>query len=149
MCSSLLQFYNATSVDYPCGMSPYSTPLLTRLRRHRGLWALAMAVLMIKLVAGTVCLTDGPGSAVAARSTVAASASGVMDVAASAAAADDVGDCLLGEAGDCHCACAHTMPMPATAPLCIARVAAHFTSPAVHAGFAAAMTGSLLRPPIA
>ena len=36
------------------------TPLLVRLRRHRGLWVLAVAVLLIKLATGTICLADGP-----------------------------------------------------------------------------------------
>lgn len=127
-------------------MSRTSPPLLTRLRRHRGLWVLAMAVLMIKLVAGTICLTDGPGKGVVAQTTIASIA---VNAAAGEAAADDLGGCLLGEAGDCHCACAHTMPLPATAPLSIARVDAHFDLRSIRAGFAPASIGSLLRPPIA
>lgn len=121
-------------------------PLLTRLRRHRGLWVLAMAVLMIKLVAGTVCLTDGPRTGVAVQTTMAVDPTVVVDPAS---AADNADACSLGEAGDCHCACAHTMPMPATAVLSIGKVASHFESPTIYSSVAPALTGSLLRPPIA
>ena len=40
-------------------MSRSVPTLLTRLRRHRGLWVLVMAVLLIKLVSGSVCVADG------------------------------------------------------------------------------------------
>ena len=40
-------------------MSSSAMPLLKRLRRHRGLWVLVMAVLLIKLVSGSVCVADG------------------------------------------------------------------------------------------
>lgn len=130
---------------------PRSAPsLLSRLRRHRGLWVLAVAMLLIKLAAATICLTDGPGKRVATQATtISASTSATMTTASVDALADNAGDCLLGEGGDCHCACAHTMPMPATAPPPIARMDAHFDSPAIHSGFALATIGSLLRPPIA
>lgn len=144
-----MEFHNALLVIYPRLMSRPHSPLLTRLRRHRGLWVVAMAVMMIKLVAGTLCLADGPEKSVVAQTTITAA---VANLAVDTAVSDatDVADaCVLGEAGDCHCACAHTMPMPATAPLSLARIDPHFDSPAIHAGFAPASPGSLLRPPIA
>jgi hypothetical protein len=124
------------------------TPLLTRLRRHRGLWLLAVAVILIKLVAGTICLADGSEKRFAS-SPAGTMVATLLNTADTKVPSDDVGTCLLGEMGDCHCACAHTMPLPATSPLPIARMGAHFELFAIHSGFAPAMTGSLLRPPIA
>jgi len=83
-------------------------PLLTRLRRHRGLWVLAVAVLLIKLVAGTVCLADAPDKRLVSTTTVSA-VSMPADTAIANVSADDASACLLGEA-DCHCACAHCEP---------------------------------------
>ncbi len=130
-------------------MLRFAPSLLTRLRRHRGLWVLAVAVLLIKLAAGTICLTDGPGKRVAVQATTAVAATLAMNTTAGDAVADDASGCLLGEAGDCHCSCAHTMPVPATALRPIAKMEAHFESHAIHSGFEPATTGSLLRPPIA
>jgi hypothetical protein len=122
--------------------------LLSRLRRHRGLWMLAVAVLLIKLAAGTLCLTDGayPGDSL---KNLAASSSLSVDAPADPTAADEDGGCVLGEAGGCHCACAHTLPLPAVASLSVARMETRFESFAIHSGFEPATTGSLLRPPIA
>jgi len=122
--------------------------LLTRLRRHRGLWMLAVAVLLIKLAAGTICLTDGAYSSDSLKN-FAASSSLSVDAPADPTAADENGGCVLGEAGGCHCACAHTLPLPAVASLSVARMEMHFESLAIHSGFEPAVTGSLLRPPIA
>lgn len=126
-----------------------ATPsLLSRLRRHRGLWMLAVAVLLIKLAAGTICLTDGayPGGSF---KNLAAASSLSVDAPADPTATDEETGCVLGEAGGCHCTCAHTMPLPAVASLSVARMETHFESLAIHSGFEPATTGSLLRPPIA
>jgi len=124
--------------------------LLSRLRRHRGLWLLAVAVLMIKLTAGTICLADGPNLLPAATIAAATSLYDVsLDVAEHAAPADAKGNCLLGELGDCHCACAHSVTLPATALASITTMEVRFASPVIRAGYTPAMTGSLLRPPIA
>lgn len=124
--------------------------LLSRLRRHRGLWLLAVAVLMIKLTAGTICLGDGPGLRLASTAATATSLYGVsLDVAEHTAPAGAKGDCLLGEPGGCHCACAHSVTLPTTALASITTMEVRFASPAIRAGFTPAMTGSLLRPPIA
>jgi hypothetical protein len=126
-----------------------TTPsLLTRLRRHRGLWVLAVAVLLIKLAAGSVCMADGTYPADSLNN-IAAASSLSFDAPADPAAADENGDCVLGEAGGCHCACAHTLPLPAVASLSVARMEMHFEALAIHSGFEPATTGSLLRPPIA
>jgi len=126
-----------------------STPtLLTRLRRHRGLWALAMAVLMIKLMAGTLCLADTPNGRVASAPSAAAMAQLPVDMTASAVD-DDGGTCLLGEPGGCHCTCAHSATLPTATVLAVSALHPHFDAPALSSGFTPAVTGSLLRPPIA
>ena len=121
--------------------------LLTRLRRHRGLWVLAVAVLLIKLVSGSICVADGPGARFA--STTAVAVPLLADTAVSPTTADDASSCLLGEGSSCHCACAHSVTLPTSAPLPIARMEAHFAPLTLHSGFMPATTGSLLRPPIA
>lgn len=121
--------------------------LLTRLRRHRGLWVLAVAVLLIKLVSGSICVADGPSARFA--STTATPTTLVTDTAVSTASADDANTCLLGEGSSCHCACAHSVTLPATAPLSIGSVQVRFAQLTLHSGFTPATTGSLLRPPIA
>jgi hypothetical protein len=118
--------------------------LLTRLRRHRGLWVLAVAVLLIKLVSGSICVADGPGAQFAS----ATAAAPTTLLAVSTVSADDANPCLLGEGRSCHCACAHSVTLPATAPLPIAMMEARFAPLTLHSGFTPATTGSLLRPPI-
>lgn len=127
-------------------LSPPS--LLPRLRRHRGLWMLTVAVLLIKLVGGAVCVADTPEKRFDASTTVAAVTMPV-DTEVDRATADDVGGCLLGEVTNCHCACLHSVPVPMSLPLPVGKLAAHFTPPTVPPGFIPAATGSLLRPPIA
>lgn len=124
--------------------------LLSRLRRHRGLLLLAMVALMIKLVAGTICLGDRPNLRLASTATTATSLYGLsLDAAEHAAPADEDGNCLLGEPGDCHCACAHSVTLPATALASITTIEVRFAPRVIRAGVTPAMTGSLLRPPIA
>lgn len=129
-------------------MSRPTPSLLTRLRSHRGVWALAMAVLMIKLVAGTLCLADTPNGS--ASSPLAAVATAQLPVDITASAVDDDGDtCLLGEPGGCHCTCAHSVTLPTATVLAVSALHPHFDAPALSSGFTPAVTGSLLRPPIA
>lgn len=122
------------------------TPLLTRLRRHRGLWVLAMAVLLIKLVSSSVCAGDGPTAELAAGQT-AASVSLAMDAPTIATAGDAA--CLLGETGGCHCACAHASTLISRVALPVAPPDAGIASLHGALGFVPETTGSLLRPPIA
>lgn len=124
-------------------MSRHRTPLLSRLRRHRGLWVLAVAVLLLKLVSSSVCLGDAP----AKRLAVAQTAVGVAAMAADTGGNDG---CLLGEAGDCHCACVHSLTVASAdfavdLPLPVLRQ----TPPPRVADHVPDLAGSLLRPPIA
>lgn len=134
-------------------MHPRPPSLLTRLRRHRGLWVLAVAVMLIKLVAGTVCLTDGLTTKFASASTTtsitAPSVSAPTVSASDTAVIDDAAGCALGEQGDCHCACAHTATLPSTLMLAIAKVDAVFDAHRIASRFTPAVPGSLIRPPIA
>lgn len=123
--------------------------LLSRLRRHRGLWVLAVAVLLIKLVSGSICVADGPGARFTSTTAAATPTTLLADTAVGTASADDANSCLLGEGTGCHCACAHSVTLPATAPLSIASVQVRFAQLTLHSGFTPALTGSLLRPPIA
>lgn len=127
-------------------MSSRSLPLLLRLRRHRGLWALVVAVLLIKLVSGSVCLADG-GERDASPGRGYAVASAAMVVAAPVRAGD--GECLLGEGASCHCACPHAAGLPSLVMLTVNAPEAPFLVSSAHAGRVPAVAGSLLRPPIA
>jgi hypothetical protein len=127
-------------------MHPSSQPLLTRLRRHRGLWVLVLAVMLIKLVSGALCATDGPQARFAA---TAAASTSVVAMVDSPLGVADTGACVLGEAGDCHCTCAHSVTLPAAALPAIAGMDIRFAVLMIQSGFTPATTGSLLRPPIA
>jgi hypothetical protein len=117
---------------------------MTRLRRHRGLWVFAVAVLLIKLVSSSICMADAPASAyTAAQSAVETT---VVDAPAHVQPQQD---CLLGEGGGCHCACGHTLTVPSNAFMAWAAPAFAFTANLAPPGMQAAFVGSLLRPPIA
>lgn len=128
-------------------MSRSAPSLLTRLRRHRGLWVLAVAVLLIKFASGTVCLVDGPETRFAAAASI--TTVSVPMAATASVSGEDTNTCLLGEVGSCHCACAHTVMLPSTATSSIARMEARPSLPVISSGFDPATPGSLLRPPIA
>lgn len=124
-------------------MKRIALPLLTRLRRHRGPWVLAVAVLLFKLMTTSICLADPPASSPAAAANTPTQLSSI-----NISAPDDAG-CLLGEAGGCHCSCAHNMPVP----IGIAWVLPRQDMSAMPFPAASAVipdiTRSLLRPPIA
>lgn len=124
-------------------------PLLSRLRRHRGLWVLAAFVLLVKFASATVCLTDGSGTYLTAAVATTTHVDALSAAAANASSADDNGTCWLGEGSRCHCACAHSMTLPASAVTPALALEPHFLVPALSSGWAPAVTGSLLRPPIA
>ena len=127
-------------------MSSRSLPLLHRLRRHRGLWALVVAVLLIKLVSGSLCMADGGERDVGqGRGYVASS----MTMEASPQAPSGDGDCLLGEGSSCHCACPHAAGLPTSVVLAVGAPEAPFLVSSVDAGRRPAVAGSLFRPPIA
>jgi hypothetical protein len=115
--------------------------ILSRLRTRRGLWLVGFATLLFKLVAGTVCMADGLTSPQAPLAPVAVAAA-MVDT--------DSGSCVLGEAGGCHCACAHAAPVRPTthATERIAHVAGH-EWPLIASCYLPPHAGSLLRPPIA
>ncbi|MGN6739685.1 hypothetical protein [Dyella sp.] len=123
----------------------FSTPpsLLSKIRRHRGLWSLAFVVLLLKLVSGTVCLADGVAPLKASTTvTVALTAE-----EASSLLGDDA--CLLGEGTECHCACVHSIALPTIASYTLPPVAPQFVPPTLKAMRLAAPPGALHRPPIA
>lgn len=121
-------------------MLHFRPPLLTRLRRHHGAVVLCVFVLLFKLVTGAVCLADAPFASV------------IVDAQVTSADStqSERGDaCLLGEAGDCHCACAHAAPLSSVDISDWTALAAVFEHVAVSSSFVPAPPGSLLRPPIA
>lgn len=138
---------NVQVLAYPAAMILPRHSQFSRLRRHRGLWLLVAAVLLIKLVAGTACLAD--------RSTPGVSyADGVPVVTVAQIAGDDTlatddSTCLLGEAGDCHCTCAHTATLPATSCFAMSRLDARFDAPMALTGYRPAALHADIRPPIA
>ncbi|UJM92011.1 hypothetical protein LRK24_08860 [Rhodanobacter denitrificans] len=104
-----------------------------------------MAVLLIKLVSGSICVADGPGTRFAS-ATAAAPTTLLADTAVSTISADAANPCLLGEGRSCHCA--HSVTLPASTLLPIAMMEARFAPLTLHSEFTPATTGSLLRPPI-
>jgi hypothetical protein len=114
-----------------------SPPLPALLRRHRGLWVLAVAVLLVKPATRTLCLADGAGFASPATG------------AAQPVAAGNEDGCLLGEGGNCHCSCAHTAMLP-VAPIVAAMAPVPGVTPSPSLpGAVPGAPASLLRPPIA
>jgi hypothetical protein len=122
-------------------MSRTALPLLSRLRRHRGLWVLAVAVLLFKLVTGSICLADALPAASAT--------SGHTASMQNPLSAPDDGGCLLGEGNDCHCACAHNLPVPVGIAWTLPRQEMSFTASPLALAVIPAPSRSLLRPPIA
>ncbi|HKT27374.1 hypothetical protein [Dyella sp.] len=117
-------------------------PLLTRLRRHRGLWVWAVAVLLFKVMTSSICLADPLTSISAAQANTPAQLSSI-----NTSTPDDAG-CLLGEAGGCHCACAHNMPVPIGIAWMLPRQDVSFVPFPAATGAIPDITRSLLRPPI-
>lgn len=140
-----MQLSNTRFFLYDAQMLYAAPPLLTRLRRHRGLWVFAVAVLLIKLVSSSICVADAPAAAYATTQTT---TTVVADIEASIHAQPEQ-DCLLGEGGGCHCACGHTLTVPASAFMAWVAPAFAFTANPVPPDMQAAFVGSLLRPPIA
>lgn len=122
-----------------------ASPLLTRLRRHRGVWVLVIAVLMIKLVSSSICIGDDPAATLAQAQTTEwtmAVAPSVADVSADQA-------CLLGEAGSCHCACVHAATLAGHGMQVIFGLDGKNESSRFVPDHLPTMTGPLLRPPTA
>lgn len=119
-----------------------ATPrLFTRLRRQRGVWVLALAVLLFKLTMATFCLLDGPVAASVDTATAAVS------VATSDSAPGDT--CVLDEGAGCHCSCAHNVAVPSTMPAMLAGVPHVHVTAMLRTGVTPGYERSPLRPPIA
>lgn len=121
-------------------MSTSPPRLLTQLRRHRGVWVLALAVMLFKVAMSTFCVLDGPRPL----------ATLIGDTPTMSAVADDDGDiCVLNEGKGCHCACAHTVAMPAYFQPILAAMPSAQPRIALPATPAPHFQRSPLRPPIA
>lgn len=121
-----------------CRTSPR---LFTRLRRHRGVWMLALAVLLFKVAMSTFCVLDGP------RVVLSGDAAGAT--IASNATLDDDDLCVLDEGKGCHCTCAHAVALPASIAGVIVPSLVSRVHPALPVAAPPAFARSPLRPPIA
>lgn len=125
-------------------MHRHAPRLLTRLRRYRGVWVLALAVLLFKVAMSTFCVLDGPrvafGGDVAVDTIVAGAAVGTDD---------DSDYCVLGEAGGCHCTCAHAVALPSHDGTVAVMVALSPLAAPLPPTLSPAIVRSPLRPPIA
>lgn len=137
---------NTRGVAYDARMIRTRAPLTSSIRHHRGVWLLVALVLLTKLASGTICMADGLQMPMA--STTVAVAQAVLPVDVPPPSGDD-STCLLGEAGGCHCACAHSSTLPTTSALPLAIVEADFAAPRRMSVFVPGVPNSLLRPPIA
>ncbi|MET0254622.1 MAG: hypothetical protein ABWZ85_12450 [Luteibacter sp.] len=122
-------------------MSRIAPRLFARLRRHRGVWALALAVLLFKFAMATFCLLDGPRVV-------------AVPGEAPALVALDTGDtdddaCVLDGGSACHCSCAHSVAMPMSMPVMITAVPREDLVASPPAGLQPGFEPSPLRPPIA
>ncbi len=127
-----------------------SRPLPTmyqRLRRHKGGWLLLIAALIIKIAAGTVCVLDGPRLASSTPSTPHTLTLNALE--ANTPSTDDGETCLLGEAGGCHCACAHATALPTAMPALAAVIGLPVVVSHLPAAPLSPVNRSPLRPPIA
>jgi hypothetical protein len=123
-------------------MHRHTPRLFIRLRRHRGVWVLALAVLLFKVAMSTFCVLDGPR--------VAFTADAAIATVAAVDATDSDGDlCVLSEGKGCHCTCAHAVAMPAHTGTILAAVLVSRVHPPLSASASPAFARSPLRPPIA
>jgi hypothetical protein len=115
--------------------------LFTHLRRHRGVWMLALAVLLFKVAMSTFCVLDGPR--------IAFSGDTAGATAVSNATLDDGDLCVLDEGKGCHCTCAHAVALPASIASVIVPSLVSRVQPALPVAAPPAFARSPLRPPIA
>jgi hypothetical protein len=123
-------------------MHRHTPRLFTRLRRHRGVWVLALAVLLFKVAMSTFCVLDGPRIAFAGDATI-----GTMAAVDSLEGDDDL--CVLNEGKGCHCTCAHAVAMPAGDSTVLVAPLVSRVHPLLPAAASPAFARSPLRPPIA
>jgi len=100
--------------------------------------------LLFRVFAGSMCLADGLGSALDS-----SAIAGPLFVVAADHSSSESG-CVLGETAGCHCACAHSIPLPPNSSAAT-HVGIRRTPdwPAVLTNSIPTLVGSLLRPPIA
>lgn len=108
---------------------------------------LLIAALLIKVAAGTICVLDGPGQSSVANASEQTLTLGTTQ--ADMASTNDSDGCLLGEAGGCHCACAHAVALPATFPVLAAVIGLPMVISHLPAAPTPLVSPSPLRPPIA
>lgn len=123
-------------------MHRHSPPLFAYLRCQRGVWVLALAVLMFKVAMSTFCVLDGPRVAFAGDNTKA-------NVAATASLEADDDLCVLDEGKGCHCTCAHATALPASPTVMPVAVPMSTAHALLRAAASPAFVRSPLRPPIA
>jgi hypothetical protein len=119
--------------------------LFVRLRRQRGAWVLALAVLLFKVAMSTFCVLDGPRLDFGGNGAVA----GTPGEAATATADDATDYCVLGEGSGCHCSCAHAVALPASDAGVAVTVTLSPLAPPLPPALSPAIARSPLRPPIA
>lgn len=126
-----------------------SPPRLSQLPRLRGLWVLAMAALLLKLLSSSFCATDGVRS-LAILADEGRTTTSVQSVATSlSAAGGEASDCMLGEGASCHCSCTHAVPLPISFAVAANSWFALTRFPSPPPASLAKITNSVLRPPIA
>ena len=72
-----------------------------------------------------------------------------MAAAVDPAVGNDDGTCVLGEAGGCHCVCAHSLTLPATVALALTRPGVKLDALVDALDRVPTAPASLIRPPIA
>ncbi|HUH56801.1 MAG TPA: hypothetical protein VLZ32_13820 [Rhodanobacter sp.] len=123
-------------------------PLLTRFRRRsRGTGWLCALLIMLKLVIATGCLANDAVTAPLAAVPVAALAADMASVDVTVAA--DTATCWHTDAGDCHCHCAHTLPLASAASMRGVLLWSASTFVATLPAVVSPPTQNELRPPIA
>lgn len=121
-------------------------PLLARLRRRsRGTGWLCALLILVKLVIATGCLASDAVAAPLAVVPVAALSVDVPEMTAGA----DLAACWHTDAGDCHCHCAHTLPLTSDASMRGVLLWSASTFVAMLPAVISPPTQNELRPPIA
>ena len=92
-------------------MSRPSSRLLNRIRRNRVPRLLLVLSILLNIGFSTLCMADTPQPSNSVPSAALVQTDGPLPVLSRISDADLSGDCLHSETGDCHCTCAHSVPM--------------------------------------
>jgi hypothetical protein len=122
--------------------------IFTRLRRCRGVWMLALAVLLFKVAMSTFCVMDGPRLSFAVETAGSTLAESDNDARADAVSPDD-DYCVLGEGSGCHCTCTHAVALPVDDAVVVTAVLLSRIGAPALATVSPSFPRSPLRPPIA